>query len=274
MSPSANNNKIMRVRREPPAFRHVVVRRVEVLTPYMIRVTLGGRDLEGFDVDQPAASVRLLLPEPEDETLVIPMWNGNEFLLADGRRPTIRTFTPLRVDAEALELDLDIVVHGVGAASDWARASAPGDPVALSGPGRGYSIDTGASRFLLAGDETAIPAISQLLEAIPAEIAVQAIIEIGHPDATLVLPDDPRAAVEWCERSPGAAPGNALVTAVSRAPLDAGIRVWVAGEAAAMHRVRRYLFNDRGLSRETVTVRGYWKHGRKRDTARRPVSPS
>ena len=270
MSPSANNERIMRVRREPPSFRHVVVRRVEVLTPYMIRVTLTGRDLEGFGVDQPAASVRLLLPEPEDETLVIPIWNGNEFLLADGRRPTIRTFTPRRVNAEALELDVDIVVHGVGAASDWVSAAAPGDPAALSGPGRGYSIDTDASRFLVAGDETAIPAISQLLESIPAETVVQAIIEIAHPCAALVLPDHPRAKVEWCQRSPGTAPGNALVTAVTRAPLDAGIRVWVAGEAAAMHRIRRYLLNDRGLSRGTVTVRGYWKHGRKRDAARRP----
>ena len=35
----------------------------------------------------------------------MPAWNGNEFLLPDGRRPAIRTFTPRRVDPDALELD-------------------------------------------------------------------------------------------------------------------------------------------------------------------------
>lgn len=269
MSSSEDSVGTVRVRREPPAFRRVVVRRVEFLTPYLARVTFTGRDLEGFSVDQPAASVRLLLPAPQ-QTLVMPIWNGNEFLLSDGRRPTIRTFTPRRVDVKALELDLDIVVHGAGAASDWVEAAAPGDPAAVSGPGRGYSIDTNASRFLLAGDETAIPAISQLLEAIPAEMSVQAIIEIAHPDARLALPDHPRATVEWYERTPGAAPGSVLIAPVSSARFDAGTRVWVAGEAAAMHRIRHHFFKDRGLSRGMFTIRGYWKHGRKKDTADDP----
>lgn len=262
MEPSENSGGTLRVRRQPPAFRRVVVVRVEFLTPYLARVTFTGRDLEGFSVDQPAASVRLLLPAPEEHTLVIPIWNGNEFLLSDGRRPTIRTFTPRRVDGKAFELDLDIVVHGGGAASDWVEAAAAGDPAAVSGPGRGYPIDTTATRFLLAGDETAIPAIGQLLEAIPAEVAVQAIIEIAHPDARLALPDHPLASVECCQRSPGAAPGSALIAPVGSARLDAGTRVWVAGEAAAMHRIRRHFFKDLGLSRETFTIRGYWKHGR------------
>ncbi|MFL6242724.1 MAG: siderophore-interacting protein [Acidimicrobiia bacterium] len=51
-----------RLRREPPAFRHVEVRRVERLTPRLVRVTFGGAELAGFTVDQPAASVRVLLP--------------------------------------------------------------------------------------------------------------------------------------------------------------------------------------------------------------------
>ena len=53
-----------RVRREPPRFRRVEVRRVEERTPRLTRVTLGGDELEGFAVEEPAASVRLLLPSP------------------------------------------------------------------------------------------------------------------------------------------------------------------------------------------------------------------
>jgi NADPH-dependent ferric siderophore reductase len=238
------------------------VRRVERSSPRLVRVTLAGPELEHLTVDQPAASVRLLLPSPGAPELVMPTWNGNEFLLPDGHRPTIRTFTPWRVDPEALELDLGIVVHGHGSASEWAEAVEPGDSAAISGPGRGYTIDGDAPGFLLAGDETAIPAISQLLESLPAESAVQVHIETGHPDARFSLPEHPNATVEWHELPTGAASGDALLDAVRDADIAPGMRVWAAGEAAAVQRVRRHLFQDRGLPRAQATVRGYWKHGR------------
>jgi NADPH-dependent ferric siderophore reductase len=256
----------MSVRREPPTFRRVEVRRVERVTARLVRVTFGGTELEGLTVDQPAASVRLLLPSPGSGELVMPEWNGNEFLLADGRRPTIRTFTPWRVDPEALELDLGIVVHGTGAASEWAETARPGDAGAISGPGRGYTIDAEASAFLLAGDETAIPAITQLLEGVPADTPVHVHVEAGHPDARLALPDHQHAAIEWHDLPSGVAPGEMLVAAVSDAEIAPGTKVWAAGEAAAVWRVRRHLFDDLGLPRAQATVRGYWKHGRAADT--------
>src|SRR5207244_3148457 len=116
----------MRIRREPPRFRHVVVARVVDVSPRLRRVTLTGEELDGLTIDQPAASVRLLLPSPGSADLVVPAWNGNEFLLPDGRRPTIRTFTPRRLDTNALELDVEIVVHGGGAASEWAADAGAG----------------------------------------------------------------------------------------------------------------------------------------------------
>ena len=137
------------------------------MSPRLVRATLTGPELEGFTVDLPAASVRLLLPTPGSSELVMPAWNGNEFLMPDGSRPTLRTFTPRRVDRGALELDVEIVVHGNGAASRWAAAAEPGARAAVSGPGRGYAIEPEAPAFLLAGDETALPAISQLLEDAP-----------------------------------------------------------------------------------------------------------
>jgi len=265
MSRSEQSPTTVRARREPPRFRRVAVRRLEHLSPRMVRITFAGPDLEGLTVEHPAASVRLLLPSPGAQELVIPSWNGNEFLLPDGRRPTIRTFTPRRLDPEALELDLQIVSHGVGVASEWAESAEPCDPAAISGPGRGYAIDRDAPAFLLAGDETAIPAISQLLEALPAETPVQVHLEVAHPDARLALPDDPRATVEWCDLPPGAPPGDALVAAVRGTDLAPGTRVWVAGEAAAVQRIRRHLFEDQGLPRAQVSVRGYWKQGRSGD---------
>lgn len=244
-----------RMRREPPRFRRVTVRRVEALSPRMARVTLAGPDLDGLVVEQPAASVRVLLPSSGTDELVVPSWNRNEFLLPDGRRPVIRTFTPRRVDPATLELDVDVVLHGRGAASRWAAAAGPGDPAAASGPGRGYTVHTDAPAFLLAGDETAIPAISQLLESLPAESPVQVHIEVADPAARIGLPHHPLAEVSWHD-------GDALLDAIAGAELAADARIWVAGEAAAVQRIRRHLFEDRGVARSHATVRGYWKCGR------------
>jgi NADPH-dependent ferric siderophore reductase len=240
----------------------VTVTRVHPVTPRLTRVTFHGSDLEGLRIEEPAASVRLLLPAPGATELVMPAWTGNEFLLPDGSRPALRTFTPRRIDHEALELDLEIVMHDGGVASRWAEVAQPGDPAAISGPGRGFTIAPDASAFVLVGDETAIPAISQLLEALPTKAPVEVHIEVAHPDAQLDLPAHPRMTASWHQLPTGAPPGAALIAAVTDIDLSPGAQVWVAAEAAAVQKIRRHLFDDRGLPRSQTTVRGYWKHGR------------
>jgi NADPH-dependent ferric siderophore reductase len=178
----------------------------------------------------------------------------------------IRTFTPRRGDEAAGELDVDIVIHGSGTASRWAATAAAGHPAAVSGPGRGYAVDPDAPAFFLAGDESAIPAISQLLETLPPATPVEVDIEVADPAARLTLPAHPGAVVRWHDLPPGAPPGDALVAAVTRVPLAPDCRVWVAGEAAAVQRVRRHLFEERAVPRTRATVRGYWKQGRTGDT--------
>jgi len=254
-----------RIRREPPAFRRVAVAGVTPVTPRLIRVTVGGPELDGLVIDQPAASVRLLLPAPGTKELVMPTWHGNEFLLPDGTRPPIRTLTPLRLDTTTQELDLEIVVHAGGAASAWAQAAQPGDKAAISGPGRGYPIDADATGFLLGGDESAIPAISQLLEALPADKPVRVIVEVAAPTARLELPEHPAATVDWYDLPAGAPPGDTLVAAITETHLTAGTRIWAAGEAAAMQRIRRHLLDERQLPRSETWIRGYWKSGRAGD---------
>ena len=71
----------------------------------------------------------------------------------------------------------------------------------------------------------------------------------------------------WCDLATGAPPGGVIVSAVTAAELTPDVRVWAAGEAAAMQRLRRHLFDERGLARSQVVVRGYWKQGRQGDPA-------
>jgi NADPH-dependent ferric siderophore reductase len=246
------------IRREPPPFRRVAVAAAADLGPRLRRITLGGAALDGFPMPEPAASVRLLLPSP-GAALEIPAWNGNEFLSAAGTRPVLRTLTPRFVRVS--ELDVDVVLHDGGRLSAWAASVTPGVEVAVSGPGRGYDIPA-TNVMLVAGDETAIPAISQLLETFGPDVAISVIIEVATSDGEVPLPAHPRAAVTWVRATSGAAPGSALVDAVTAAALDPETRVWAAGEAGAVQRIRKYLFDERGFARRDAVVRGYWKHGR------------
>ena len=126
----------IRSRREPPHFRHVVVTEVVERSARLVRLTVAGPELAGFDIGLPAASVRLLVPDPGTTgPVAIPAWNGNEFLRADGSRPPIRTLTPVRFDPAANALDVEVVLHGAGPLSTWAATSPLGDPCAVAGTG-------------------------------------------------------------------------------------------------------------------------------------------
>jgi len=243
----------VRVRREPPPFRLVEVIRTERRSSHLTRITLAGPALDGFDLGLPAASVRLLLPD-EDETLAVPTWRGNEFLNNDGSRPIIRTLTPLRFDQGALELDVEVVRHGQGPLSEWAETAKIGDRVAVSGTGRGYEVDADVRDFLLAGDESALPAIGVLLAALPQRAHVQVIIELRDPSGRVGLAEHPGAVVQWLAVDAGTDPGSSLADAVVGSSWGPEVRVWAAGEAASMQRIRSHLFDERGLSRSRKPV--------------------
>jgi NADPH-dependent ferric siderophore reductase len=251
--------RLTAIRKPPPPFERVrVTERIE-LSPRLIRLTVEGEVLRTLVVDQPAASVRFVVPWPGDD-LELPEWNGNEFLLADGRRPALRTFTPLRVDDQAARLDLEVVRHPGGAVSNWAETAEPGDAAAISGPGAGYDFPTDAERVLVLGDETAIPAIRQLIEMAPPRLALDDHVEAITEDARLDLSPRDSDTVAWHTTPDSHRPGGVLAGIVEA--LDAlpdGTDVWAAGEASAMQRIRNHLFKTLGVDRPRATVRGYWK---------------
>ncbi len=241
-------------RREPPAFRTLAVQRTETISPHMQRVIIGGPELEGFILEGPAASVRVLLPTAGE--LTIPTWAGNEFLHTDGSRAIIRTLTPRRVTAQLRELHVDVVLHEKGVASSWASSARIGSPVAVSGPGRAYSTDHGANAFVLVGDETAIPAICQLLEHLPT-VPISVHIAVRYDDAIVDLHRD--VATTWHVTSDRMPADEQLFKAITSMDLTPGVQFWGAGEAAAMQRIRKHLFNERSFPRSHTTIRGYWK---------------
>lgn len=254
--------RLTAIRKPPPPFEPVTVVGREVLSRRLVRLTFEGDVLRTLTVEQPAASVRFVVPWPDTE-LELPQWNGNEFLLADTSRPALRTFTPLRPDNEAGRLDLEIVRHPGGAVSQWAESADVGDEAAISGPGVGYEFPADADRLLVLGDETAIPAIRQLVEMAPDSLTLLVRVEVVDAAARIEL--SPRAdhEVRWHVTPEGRIPGGLLAETVEAiGGLSDGTDVWAAGEASSMQRIRNHLFKTLGVERSRATVRGYWKPAR------------
>jgi NADPH-dependent ferric siderophore reductase len=235
----------------------------------MVRVVLGGPELVGLERGAPGSSVRLLLPR-DDGVLELPEWSGNEFRWGDGTRARIRTLTPIEVrtdasvEAAGAELDVDIVLHGTSPLSRWARAALAGEPLeaAISGTGSGYEIDPAVTSYVLLGDESAAPAIATLLRDLPPSVRVVVVVERRPAAEPVELPAHPGATVTWSALPEGAAPGSTLVDAMDAVVLEPDTRVWAAGEAAGVQRLRKLLFDGRDVPRSHASVRGYWKAGR------------
>ncbi|CAN5835353.1 siderophore-interacting protein [soil metagenome] len=247
--------------RRPPA-RRVRVIGTEPLTPHMQRVTLGGDGLDGFHTGSPASYVKLYLPAPGQADLVLPTFGPKGPEYPDGAtRPVQRTYTPRNFDPRRNELDIDVVLHGAGVASDWAAGARPGDPAGVAGPGSGWDPDADAPWFVLVGDESALPAIATITEALPEGRTLNVIVEIPTDSDRIDLTSPAVLITSWLVRGEGQ-PGAALEDAVRGLHLPVGDgHFWVATESAVVRRIRDHLVADRGLDRSRYTIRAYWKAG-------------
>ena len=163
---------------------HAHVVRTDWLTPGLVRVVLGGGDLDRFaEVDATDAYVNLAFA-PEAASY------GGVFepsaIRQDRPRhewPARRRFTVRRWNASARELTIDFVVHGEeGVAGRWASSATAGDVLVFEGPSGGYRPRLTADWHLLVGDESALPAIATAVESLPADtLAVVRVVCDGPP---------------------------------------------------------------------------------------------
>jgi NADPH-dependent ferric siderophore reductase len=193
------------------------------------------------------------------------------FLREDSGRRVKRRYTIRAARAGSGELDLDVLMHGDGPGSAWGASAGAGDAVTFQGP-RGKLELTAADWHLLAGDESALPAIAAICEALPATVAAVALIEVG--DASDELPLAVTAQVHWVHRRSAAigtpAPLAAAIDALAT-PRGEG-HGYLMGETRSMVALRSVL-EARGLAHEAIFVKGYWNIGRPDRIAGRSPTP-
>ncbi|MFK0019369.1 siderophore-interacting protein [Streptomyces sp. NPDC090798] len=250
-------------RSRKPHSAHVV--RTERLTPHMQRVVLGGEGLAEFTAGTSTDHYVKLLFAPEGVTYPEPfdMERIREELPRE-QWPVTRTYTVRAWDPQLRELTLDFVVHGdEGLAGPWAAHVQPGEVVRFMGPGGAYAPDASADWHLLAGDESALPAISAALEALPEGSVARAFVEISGREEEQKIDSD--VEVVWLHR--GDRPlGEALVEAVRALDFPAGrVHAFVHGEAGFVKELRRLLRVEREIPREDLSISGYWRLGHNED---------
>ena len=252
------------------------------IAPHIVRVVLGGN---GFDTFEPSSFADsyvkvVIVPSGVDVTglprpLTLDSFDG----LPENQRPTVRTYTVRRADAQRREVSIDFVVHGDdGFAAPWAAKAQPGDPAYLMGPSGAYSPDPAADWHLFAADEAGLPAVSAALEALPPDAIGKVFIEIAGPEDEIALRAPESVAVNWVYRGGRAdlvgedrAGDNApLIEAVTTAHwLPGQVQVFIHGEAqAVMHNLRPYIRQERGVPAQWASISGYWRRGRTEETFR------
>jgi NADPH-dependent ferric siderophore reductase len=227
MATMSTNAVRRRSRRQETSLWRAPVRRVEQVTPRLTRVTVGGDSLAGFVSAGTDQNVMLYFyPEGADlpDTLEAARAKWSTV------RPLTRTYTIRRHDPAANEIDFDFVLHEApGPASDWAKHAAP-------------------------GDETALPAIAAILDALPDDAVTRVFVEVADAREEQPL----QAPVTWVHRDAG----GSLAEAVAEAPLpDGRVDAWLAGERSSMVALRAHLLDQRGLDRRQIRPTTYWRHG-------------
>ena len=295
------------------------VRAVERVSPNFVRVTFGGDDLFEFGTPGYVFDSRIklvfppasgILPDLDRET---DDWWGSFLAVPEAERGSMRTYSvrELRVSDAGTELDVDFVLHlapGLtGPASRWADAAAVGKELFIVGPRRGvpasahggaeYEPGT-ATSVVLAGDETAAPAIARILEDAPSDLRGCAFIEVPSPADILRIDAPVGVEVHWLPRDAGEPHGVRLIPAVlaylgdadaadeidvkdidtedllwetpdysglgeeiAAADAPAERYFWIAGESGVVTTLRRHLVKDLGIDRSQVAFMGYWRRG-------------
>jgi NADPH-dependent ferric siderophore reductase len=217
----------------------------EQLTPRMRRVTIRSDAMQGVEV-RPAQDVELLLREDSGRRVK--------------RRYTIRHARP-----DLGEFDLDVLLHGDGPGARWGAAAQPGAEVEFQGP-RGKLELRSATWHLLVGDESALPAIGAISEALGGREPAVAVVEVRDEADELPL----LAEVRWVHRGDAPAGGaDLLLAGLEGLTPPPGAQAYLLGETRAMVKLRAVL-EAHGIEHDAIFVKGYWNLGRPDRLAGRP----
>ncbi len=291
----------------PYALFDVALKRKMRLSPSLCRFTFADPSIANMRTLAPDQRIKVFFPNDAGKSpaLSSETWLADYQAMNPDERPPRRTYTIRALRDNEREVDIDFVLHGAtGPASRWAISAEAGARLQIVAPNRAFDGDPGGyewrpphrlDHLLLLADETALPAVSGILEGLAASShppVADVYLEVPQPGDRAALPSWPFLRMHWCARNDTQhAPGSFLIDAARKVelpkeiPSPAGIELsdidvdhgilwetqapstdqnfygWVAGEAGAVKTIRRILLKERGLPRSATNLMGYWRLG-------------
>lgn len=186
------------------------------------------------------------------------------FSSPSGEKPQIRTYTNRKIDLTAKELSIDFVHHGeAGLASAWAIHAKAGDHLEIGMKQSLRPLVPLTDRYLLIGDATALPVISAILEELPANTEVKALIEVATVEDELELYTDADLDLKWIHNLHPEM-GSDLVAQVKTLRFEnehLNSYIYLAAEYTTVKNLRTYFRVDREWNPKDMYACSYWRIG-------------
>ncbi|ORM35326.1 siderophore-interacting protein [Williamsia sp. 1135] len=238
-----------------------VVEKTE-LNPRLIRIIFAIDDLDQLQVPDVAdAAVGIYFPEPgERKAPAMENRDGVWSYYDINPMPEGRNYSVRHLDRRTATMTIDFVVHDHGTATLWAQRTGIGEEVAMSHARSWYRPEPTTEWQLLVADLAGLPALARILEELPANPRVTAIVEVCDDEDLAYLPK--RADVEVIAKV-GSGNGfgeSKLGDAVEEfVHTDGRGYCWFAAEAKASRTARKHLRKQYGWKADQCDIIGYWR---------------
>lgn len=254
--------------RFPITLRELEVVAIDDISPRLRRITLGGDQLGAFErqgfAQPPLQSlgpddhIKIFFPDPATGILTLPEQHDGHLHWPQNPPSISREYTPRAHDPASGTLVLEFVLHGHGVAGTWAAQARLGQRMFIAGP-KQSSLIAPADWYVLAGDETALPAIANWLQMLPRDAAGRVLILIEEETAIIALDAPAGFEVRW--HLTDHTDAGLMTQLLAEAPLSQGEGfIWAAAERDTIATLRNYL-SLIDFPKNRVDLTSYWHLG-------------
>lgn len=202
---------------------------------------------------------RVVLEVPDVDRLSLPQDGDTAVGVYFGESPAApgRTYTVRHDDRQNARLVVDILMHGEGVGTAWARGVPIGAKVILAHANSWYRPPAAAEWQVLVADMAGLPALARILDD-PPSIPTTVIVDVVADGDLAYLPQQRDVTLVPLS---GTGDGRFAVRqrVAAHTERDGTGYCWFAGEAGEARAARKHLRHELRWKPEQLDVMGYWR---------------